>query len=168
MNLKGCLWSCPYAISVEKLIFKIFLDVLQLRYNPSNFARAILPSAMGQRVNQNSCATDFYNRPPQPYIWRGSTDHSTCKHIMLLFVTVYICIFVMDIQIFVSNVHIFVMDVKQNFTDVHIFVMELYLCKSANVLPRALKMNTKTYKNKWGKLDGKDRIYRVKFLKNVE
>ena len=33
------------AISVEKLIFTIFFDVLLLSYNPSNFARLILPYA---------------------------------------------------------------------------------------------------------------------------
>jgi len=34
-----------FAISVEKLIYKIFYDVLLLSYKPSNFAWAILPHA---------------------------------------------------------------------------------------------------------------------------
>ena len=37
------------AISVEQLIFFIFDDLL-FSYKPSNFARAILPHAAGQRV----------------------------------------------------------------------------------------------------------------------
>ena len=35
------------AISVEKRIFTIFFDVLLLSYKASNFARAILPYAVG-------------------------------------------------------------------------------------------------------------------------
>ena len=35
------------AISVEKFIFMIFFYVLLLSYKPSNFARAILPYAVG-------------------------------------------------------------------------------------------------------------------------
>ena len=39
-----------FVISVEKLIFTIFVDVLLISYKPSNFARAILPFAVGYRV----------------------------------------------------------------------------------------------------------------------
>ena len=35
------------AISVEYLIFMFFFYVLLLSYKPSNFARAILPKAVG-------------------------------------------------------------------------------------------------------------------------
>ena len=35
------------AISLELLIFMIFFDALLLSYKPSNFARAILPYAVG-------------------------------------------------------------------------------------------------------------------------
>ena len=41
------------AISVEKLIFTIFIDVSQLSYKPSNFARTNKPYAVGYRVKCN-------------------------------------------------------------------------------------------------------------------
>ena len=56
INFKGVymkLKIVALAISVEQLIFTIFFDVLLLSYKPSNFARAILPYALGQRVNSH-------------------------------------------------------------------------------------------------------------------
>ncbi len=50
INVKGVhlkLKIVALAISVEKLIFTIFCDVLLLIYKPLNFARAILPYAVG-------------------------------------------------------------------------------------------------------------------------
>ena len=50
INFKGVhmkLKIVALAISVEKIIFAIFCEVLMLSYKPSNFARAILPYAVG-------------------------------------------------------------------------------------------------------------------------
>ena len=50
INFKGVhmkLKIVARAISVKKLIITIFFDVLLLSYKPSNFARAILPYAVG-------------------------------------------------------------------------------------------------------------------------
>jgi len=43
--------NVAFSISVEKLIFTIFLNVLMLSYKPSNFERATLPYAASLRVN---------------------------------------------------------------------------------------------------------------------
>ena len=50
INFKGVLMKLKIValeIFVEQLIFRIFCDVLLLSYKPSNFARAILPYAVG-------------------------------------------------------------------------------------------------------------------------
>ena len=58
--------NVAHVISVELLIFVIFFDVVELSYNPSNFARAILLSAEGQRVKhspyQNITVEEYVRR----------------------------------------------------------------------------------------------------------